>query len=121
MWVLLLIVFIILTLYNKSSESVQVSVGNYETKNFSKLSDDFFKKVQKVYPEKTLQELVMMEDLFMYYERQSVCGGVSRLREAFMLDQQMKEKFRAVDFSHHQRILKQIAEPSKLIDPYLKC
>lgn len=120
MWWLLL-VLLILIMYNKSSEGTQVSIGNYETKNFSKLSKECFEKVQKVYPEKTLQELLMMEDLFMYYERQSVCGGMSRLREAFMLDQQMKEKFRAVDFSHHQIVLKQIAEPSKLIDPYLEC
>ena len=120
MWLLLVLV-LALILYNKSSEGTQVSVGNYESKNFSELSNEFFQNVQKVYPEKTLQELVMMEDLFMYYERQSVCGGISRLREAFMLDQQMKDRFRALDFSHHQLVLKQISEPSKLIDPYLKC
>ncbi len=119
MW--LILAYIILTLYNKTSESDQISIGNYQTKNFSELSKELFEKVKKVYPEKTLQELVMMEDLFMYYERQSVCGGISRLREAFMLDQQMKDKFRGVDFSHHQRVLKQISEPSKIIDPYLKC
>lgn len=118
-WIITLV--ILLTLYNTTQETNQVTIGNYQTKNFSKESKKLFEKFQKLYSKQTLQEYAMMEDLFIQYEKQSVCSGVSRLREAVTLDQQMKDKFQGWNFYHHQKILKQISEPSKLIDQSLQC
>ena len=94
-----------------------------KTKNFQEDSKKFFKMLEKEsgYSEETLQEFVILEDQFLSYEKETVCHGVSRLREAMTLDQQMKDRFQGWDFKHHQIHIKQMSEPHKLINKNLKC
>ena len=117
--------FLILIMFSEriKTKTDQLSIGDYKTIHFQKDSRKFFEKVESEtnYSEETLQELAMMEDQFISYERQTVCDGVSRLREASTLDQQMKDRFSALDFMHHQIHIKQMAEPSKLVNKNLKC
>jgi len=117
--------FLILIMFSEriKTKTDQLSIGDYKTIHFQKDSKKFFEEVELEtnYSEETLQELAMMEDQFLSYERQTVCDGVSRLREASTLDQQMKDRFSALDFMHHQIHIKQMAEPSKLVNKNLKC
>ena len=117
--------FLVLIMFSEhvKFKTNQLTIGDYKTIHFQKDSKDFFEKVESEtnYSEETLQELAMMEDQFLSYERQTVCDSVSRLREASTFDQQMKDRFRACDFMHHQTHIKQMAEPSKLINKNLKC
>ena len=117
--------FLVLIMFSEKikTRTEQISIGDYKTIHFQKDSREFFENVETEtnYSEETLQELAMLEDQFLSYEKQTVCGSVSRLREASTLDQQMKDRFRALDFMHHQVHIKQMAEPSKLINKNLKC
>ena len=105
------------------TKTEQISIGDYKTIHFQKDSREFFEKTESEtnYSEETLEELAMMEDQFLSYEKQTVCDGISRLREASTFDQQMKDRFVSLDFMHHQIHIKQMAEPSKLINKNLKC
>lgn len=103
--------------------NTQIEVDDYKTLYFEKDSKDFFEEVKNTsgYSEETLKELAMMEDQFLEFENQTVCQRVSRLREAMTLDQQMKDRFQGWDFHHHQKHIKQMAEPNKLINKNLSC
>ena len=107
----------------KTGHSNQVQIGDYKTQYFQKDSKEFFEMLNKEsgYSEETLQEFAMMEDEFLSYEKQTVCQNISRIREAMTLDQQMKDKFQGWDFMHHQIHIKQMSEPSKLINKNLDC
>ena len=122
--ILIIVLFLLLhDNFRKIRNDNIVYIGNYKTKNFQKDSKSFFKDVEnkKIYSEETLEELARTEDQFLALESETVCGGLSRYREAMVLDQQMKDRFRALDFMHHQVHIKQMAEPSKLINKNLKC
>ena len=108
---------------NKIIKRKQIDVGDYKTTHYSQDSYDFFKRVEMEsgYSEETLQELAMMEDQFLAYEKETVCRGVSRLREAMTLDQQMKDRFQGWDFMHHQIHIQQMAQPDKIINKNLSC
>jgi hypothetical protein len=108
---------------NKLIKRKQIEVGDYKTTHYSQDSYDFFKKIEleSGYSEESLQELAMMEDQFLAYEKETVCGGISRLREAMTLDQQMKDRFQGWDFMHHQKHIQQMSQPNKLINKHLSC
>ena len=107
----------------QSIKRTQMDVGDYTTIHFGSDSRDFLKKVEleSGYSEETLQELAMMEDQFLAYEKETTCRGISRLREAMTLDQQMKDRFQGWDFMHHQVHIKQMSQPNKLINKNLSC
>lgn len=108
---------------HKKNQDDQIEIGDYKTKYFQQDSKNFFEMLQKEsgYSEETLTEFAMMEDLFLSYEKETVCKGVSRLREAMMTDQQMKDRFQGWDFSYHQIHIQQMSKPTKLINKNLKC
>lgn len=108
---------------NKLLKNKQIEIGDYKTTHYSQDSHNFFKQVEleSGYSEETLQELAMMEDQFLAYEKESVCRGISRLREAMTLDQQMKDRFQGWDFMHHQKHIQQMSQPNKIINKHLSC
>ena len=124
-YIILIIVLILLfhDNFRKIRNENVVYIGNYKTKNFQKDSKSFFKDVEdkKIYSEETLEELARTEDQFLALESETVCGGLSRYREAMVLDQQMKDRFMGLDFKHHHIHLKQMSEPNKLINKDLHC
>jgi len=109
--------------FKKIVDTNQVTIGTYKTKFFQKDSKTFFKMLEKEsgYSEESLQEFAMMEDQFLEYEKQTVCHHIARLREAMTLDQQMRDRFQGWDFSYHQKHIKQMSEPSKLVNKDLSC
>ena len=100
----------------------QEVIGTYKTKFFTKNSKELLEQMKAGgLSEQSLIEFAMMEDEFMGYEKQTVCHHVSYLREAMTLDQQMKDRFVGWDFGYHQLHIKQMSQPSKIINKDLTC
>jgi hypothetical protein len=121
---LFIITLIIILMFGDNfKKSNQIYIGEYKTINFQKDSIEFYRKLEKEsgYSVETLQEFAMLEDQFLSYEKETVCHQISRLREAMVLDQQMKDRFQGWDFMYHQIHIKQMAEPSKVINKNLNC
>ena len=114
----LLGVLVLFIMFMKRPVDNQVSVDGYKTHYFSPESKKLFDQLPS---SNSKREFAIMEDLFNRYEKLTVCGGMSHLKLATELDQQMKERFRGWDLSYHQRVLNQIAQPSKNLDPNLRC
>jgi len=68
-----------------------------------------------------LKNFVLMEDEFLYMEQQSVCSGIPLTIQAGVLSNKIKDMFPKYDFSHHVIHLKQIAEPTKIVNRKIKC
>lgn len=81
----------------------------YEQMKKDKLSDD------------TVKFFIYMEDQLMKIEFMSVCTRTSRLGEATGISEAIKERFPVYDFTYHQEHLKQISNPSKLINNKIIC
>ena len=120
----LVVIFLLFLMFDdRKTESTQIEIDGYKTQFFQKDSIKFFEKIKEEsgYSDETLKELAMMEDQFLEFEKQTVCYHISRLREAMTLDQQMRDRFQGVDFIHHQIHIKQMSEPSKIINKDLSC
>jgi hypothetical protein len=50
-----------------------------------------------------------------------VCTGMPYIVQASLLSNKIKETFPKYDFSYHTIHLKQIAEPTKLVNRKIKC
>ena len=68
-----------------------------------------------------LKRFVQMEDSLLGIERTSVCTGMPYIVQASLLSNKIKETFPKYDFSYHTIHLKQIAEPTKLVNRKIKC
>lgn len=115
-----IILIFLLALYISRADETnnQVTIDGYKTIYFSPESKKLFDILPSNHSKK---DFAIMEDLFNKYEKLTVCNGMSHLKLALELDHQMKERFRGWDLSYHQRVLNQISQPSKVIDPNLKC
>lgn len=67
-----------------------------------------------------LKTFVNMEDKFLQLEMQSVHSGITRVGEATVVSNKIKNTFPGYDFSYHTMHLKQTAEPGKDINPQFK-
>jgi hypothetical protein len=67
-----------------------------------------------------LKTFVNMEDKFLQLEMQSVHSGITRVGEATVVSNKIKNTFPGYDFSYHTMHLKQTAEPGKDINPRFK-
>ena len=118
----IILVFIILALmYEKRTKSDEVE----SSKNFS-VSDGASKKVylqmhKDGLGRDALKMFVQLEDQFLGIERTSVCSGIPYIVQASLLSNKIKETFPKYDFSYHAEHLKQIAEPSKIINRNITC
>jgi hypothetical protein len=100
----------------------QVNIGTYKTKYFTPDSVKLLDQMKEGgLSEQSLMEFAMLEDEFMGFEKQTVCHHISYLREAMTLDQQMKDRFPGWDFNYHQLHIRQMSQPSKLINKNLSC
>ena len=68
-----------------------------------------------------LKNFVRMEDEFLSMEQRSVCSGIPMIVQASLLSNKIKDAFPKYDFSHHVIHLKQIAEPTKIVNRKIKC
>lgn len=68
-----------------------------------------------------LKKFVQLEDQFLLLEKTSVCSGSSKIVQATLISNKIKETFPNYNFSYHTNHLKQIAEPKKFINLKIKC
>ena len=118
-WVALFVLFL---LFWKDSSS-QPSEGGYKTRNFGEDSTKMYTlmKMNGVGSE-SLRTFLIMEDQFLQYERETVCSGISRIRNAIALSQQIKDRFVGYDFSYHDDVhIKQMDTPNKVVNKELTC
>lgn len=118
MYYIIVSLILLFLMYKTRPIDNQIYIDGYQTTYFSPESKQFFDRLPA---KKSKKDFAIMEDLFNRYEKLTVYGGVSHLRLATELDQQMKERFRGWDLGYHTRVLNQIAQPSKMIDQNLKC
>ncbi len=105
--------------FNSPTEQVSGS------KNFH-MSDGASAAMYKLMKERgmsdeNLKRFVIMEDYLLELEKVSVCTGIPRLGEATSMSQQIKDYFLGYDFSYHTFHLKQVSEPSKIINKFVSC
>jgi hypothetical protein len=122
----LFLVVLFIILHNASqNQGEEVGVLGYKTRFFhvsagaSKRSYEKM-KYDGVHPDQ-LKEFIALEDEFMRLVRVAVCTGVSRRNQGYALSDEIKEKFKPYDFEYHVTLLKQIAEPHKVIIQNIRC
>ena len=107
---------------NSRNYNDQEVIGTYKTKFFTRRSKELLEQMKLGgLSEQSLIEFAMMEDEFLRLEKQTVCHHISYLREAMTLDQQMKDRFLGWDFGYHQLHIRQMSQPSKIINKHLSC
>ena len=121
--VVMLIIFLFYEF--RINRTQQATVGGYTTKYFplsSGFSLEMFHKMKiDGLSDTSLRDFLMMEDMFLKMEKDTVCMGVSYSIQGQSLSQQIKERFRAYNFDYHNPHLKQMAEPSKNVNSALTC
>ena len=122
----LFLVVLFIILHNASqNQGEEVGVLGYKTRFFhvsagaSKRSYEKM-KYDGVHPDQ-FKEFIALEDEFMRLVRVAVCTGVSRRNQGYALSDEIKEKFKPYDFEYHVTLLKQIAEPHKVIIQNIRC
>lgn len=118
-------IYFIMTTTSVINDKTQVSHLGFKTEYFH-LSNGNSKKMfekMKTYglPQERLKEFIMLEDNFLRIEHESVCKGVSMKYEGFAVSDKIKKVFIGYDFSYHTIHLKQISEPTKLINRNIVC
>jgi hypothetical protein len=68
-----------------------------------------------------LKMFVQFEDRLLGIERTSVCTGMPYIVQGSLLSNKIKETFPKYNFSYHTIHLKQIAEPTKIVNRKIKC
>lgn len=116
---LAIIVMFLLLEKNKTSDEVDTSKFFYISNGLSK--DTYILMTKDGMSKEQLEKFVAMEDRFLEYERDAVCLGISQIVSATTLSNKIRETFPKYNFSYHTIHLKQIAEPKKSINPYIKC
>lgn len=122
----LFLVVLFIILHNASqNQGEEVGVLGYKTRFFhvsTGASKRTYEKMKYdgVHPDR-LKEFIMLEDQFMRLVRMTVCTGVSRRNQGYALSDEIKEKFKPYDFEYHVALLKQIAEPHKVIIQNIRC
>jgi len=71
--------------------------------------------------DESLKEFIKMEDRLLEIEKFSVCNQVARTTEAVGVSQTIKDRFTGYDFSYHGEHLRQVAQPTKLINRKIVC
>ena len=114
--------FVLWFVFWSSTES-QPSESGYKTKYFGPDSLKTYTLMkQNGLSSTSLRDFLMLEDQFLGYERDTVCRGVSRLRNAVALSRQMRELFPGYDFTYHDDIhIKQMDTPSRVLNRNLVC
>jgi hypothetical protein len=108
-------------IYEKSNQSEEVA----GSKNFH-LSGGMSKQMYLLMHKsgvggEDLKKFVQLEDRFLQIERNSVCSGISYIVEATVLSNLIKDMFPKYNFAYHTFHLKQVAEPTKIVNSRITC
>lgn len=114
---------IALLLLFRNNRRIQEEIGDSKYFYMSHgLSVEMYNKMKNDgLSEDSLKEFVKMEDRLLELERFSVCNRVSRTTEAVGVSQNIRDRFVGYDFSYHGEHLRQVAQPTKLINRKIVC
>lgn len=105
-----------------ADNQTQPSVDGVRAKLFGPDSVSKFKELKDTgISNESLKEFLSMEDQFLAHEKASVCSRVSMMTNAIALSQKIKERFSGYDFSYHDKHIRQISTPDRVINKHLKC
>jgi len=68
-----------------------------------------------------LKKFVQLEDRLLQIERNSVCSGIPHIVEGTSVSNLIKDLFPRYNFVYHTIHLKQIAEPTRVVNKRLSC
>lgn len=86
------------------------------------MSKDMYNRMRKDgVKAEDLKKFVQLEDRLFQIERNSVCSGISHIVEGTVISNLIKDLFPNYDFAYHTIHLKQIAEPTKLVNTQITC
>ena len=108
-------------IYEKKNQSDEVA----GSKNFH-LSGGMSKQIyllmhREGMSQENLNKFVQLEDRFLQIERNSVCSGISHIVEATVISNLIKDMFPRYNFAYHTIHLKQVAEPTKIVNTLITC
>lgn len=104
---LLLFVFL-----SADAKDNQVAVDGYKTRYFTPQSKAAYDQIKT-------HKFAVMEDTFMECEYLTVYQGISHLKKALQIHQEMTETYPNIDLRYHNLALNQMGRPSKQLDPNL--
>lgn len=90
----------------------QVLVDGYKTRYFTPQSKAAYDQIKT-------HKFALMEDAFMECEYLTVYQGISHLKKAIQIHQEMTETYPNIDLRYHNLALNQMGRPSKQLDPNL--
>lgn len=114
-----IIVFLLMFETRKKSEEVEGSKHFYISNGASK--DMYLRMHADGMHRDMLKRFVSLEDRLLEIEKTSVCSGISRIVQASIISNKIKELFPKYNFSYHTTHLKQVAEPNKSINSAISC
>mgnify|MGYP000250329849 FL=1 len=126
MFILLFLFILLLCCFcSTDNDKENIRILDYKTKYFyiskGKSKGIFEKMKDDNISHESIKNFVILEDELMELEKKAVCSGISRKFDAFAISNKIKNRFRKYDFSYHAEHLKQIAEPSKIINRNITC
>jgi hypothetical protein len=112
---MLIILLFILMFDNKINTREEVD----NSKNFY-MSGGMSKEIyNKINDSKMKRTFLYLEDSLLEIEKLAIQNGIVMTKEATLLSNKIKELFPQYNFSYHGIHLKQIAEPTKIVNIYL--
>ena len=115
------IIIVLFLMYEKHTKSDEVDGSKYFYISEGESKAVYVKMHADGMKSDRLKNFVRMEDEFLSMEQQSVCTGIPLIVQAGVLSNKIKDMFPKYDFSHHVIHLKQIAEPTKIVNRKIKC
>ena len=114
-----IVVFLLMFDKPKRSEEVEGSKHFYISDGASK--DMYLRMHADGMHRDMLKKFVHLEDRLLEFEKISVCSGVSKIVEATLISNKIKQLFPKYNFPYHTIHLKQVAEPDKYINLLVSC
>ena len=115
------ILVVMFLIYDKHTKSDEVDGSKYFYISDGDSKAMYVKMHADGIKSKTLKRFVAMEDEFLLMEQKSVCSGIPLTVQAGVLSNKIKSAFPKYDFSYHTFHLKQVAEPTKIVNRKIKC
>ena len=115
------IIIVLFLLYDKHTKSDEVDGSKYFYISDGDSKAMYVKMHADGVSSDRLKNFVLMEDEFLSMEQQSVCTGIPLIVQAGVLSNKIKSAFPKYDFSYHTFHLKQVSEPTKIVNRKIKC
>jgi hypothetical protein len=108
-------------IYEKATNSYEIAGSKNFHMSYGTSKQMYILMKREGVPAEELKKFVQLEDRLFQIERNSVCSGMSHIIEATAVSNLIKDLFPKYNFSYHTIHLKQISEPTKVVDRPITC